>query len=290
MQLTTLLRGPRAHWSCTRGADRLPRDARAPGDAGRWLVARVRRPAARRAAALACAALPARGRRGLRRRPPHRCRPAGRPDFRQGAFRYGVTADPPAMMGGGALLARLRQRRLDRPLRGQLLRRGRHRRLRSDTLPRSVLFRNDHGHVSHEGLRGPADARRGLRRGRPERRRPHRPLRHERTERPAALERRRRQVHRGRPRRRGRLLRLALRRRRRGRERRRAARPVRLRLHGAAARDPGLAPPASRRTTSASATSSSSTSGTDARSARSASRSGSTRSRTTTRSAPSSPT
>ena len=45
-------------------------------------------------------------------------------DFRHGAFRFGMSDDTTAMMGGGALLARLRPRRLARPLRGQLVRPG----------------------------------------------------------------------------------------------------------------------------------------------------------------------
>ncbi len=43
-------------------------------------------------------------------------------DFRQGAFRFGMSSDTTAMMGGGRLLARLRRRRLARPVRRQLVR------------------------------------------------------------------------------------------------------------------------------------------------------------------------
>ncbi len=92
-----------------------------------------------------------------------------------------------------------------------------------------------------EALRGRAPAaRRGLRRRRPERRRLHRPLRHDGDRRRAALEQRRRHLHRGRAQGRGRVVRLALRRGGRGRERRRPARPVRRRLHRHATPDPGL--------------------------------------------------
>ena len=71
-----------------------------------------------------------------------------------------------------------------------------------------------------------------------ERRRLHRPLRHDLDERCAVLEQRRRHLHRGRPQGGRRLVRLALGRRRRRRERRRAARPLRGGLHRHAAPDP----------------------------------------------------
>ena len=69
-------------------------------DAGRWLVARVRGPGeaavaadARDEAAAAAGASPACSSTDVA--------PQVGLDFRQGAFRYGVTADVPAMMGGG---------------------------------------------------------------------------------------------------------------------------------------------------------------------------------------------
>ena len=51
-------------------------------------------------------------------------------------------------------------------------------------LPRSALFHNVHGQRSRTSAQAPAPtpARRGLRRGRPQRRRPHRPLRDDRAD------------------------------------------------------------------------------------------------------------
>ena len=110
------------------GADPLPRDARAPAAPAAGSSRASERPRRRRSSrgrARRPGAPPPKGFAGVRLTDV--AQQVGL-DFRQGAFRYGVTADPPAMMGGGALLARLRQRRLDGPLRRQLLRRGRHRR------------------------------------------------------------------------------------------------------------------------------------------------------------------
>ncbi len=72
------------------------------GDSGRWLVARVRRPAAQNVAAAApspaVSAAAAAGFAGVKLTDV--AAKLGI-DFRQGAFRFGVTNDPPAMMGGG---------------------------------------------------------------------------------------------------------------------------------------------------------------------------------------------
>ena len=67
-------------------------------DTGRWLVARVRRPLVANALSPAVARAAAAGFAGVRLTDV--AQKVGL-DFRQGAFRYGVTADPPAMMGGG---------------------------------------------------------------------------------------------------------------------------------------------------------------------------------------------
>jgi Na+-transporting NADH:ubiquinone oxidoreductase subunit NqrB len=68
-------------------------------DAGRWLVARVRRPLVASVLSPAVARAAAAGFAGIRLTDV--AQKVGL-NFRQGAFRYGVTADPPAMMGGGA--------------------------------------------------------------------------------------------------------------------------------------------------------------------------------------------
>ena len=110
-------------------------------------------------------------------------------DFRQGAFRYGVTADPPAYMGGGVcwldydndgwidLFA------VNSYGEGDIGAYG-------DHLPRSVLYRNDHGRVHDKAWSAPATRGEGCVAADLERRRPHRPLRHHRAERPALLEQR----------------------------------------------------------------------------------------------------
>ena len=129
-------------------------------------------------------------------------------------------------------------------------------------LPRTALFRNDHGrfvNVTARNTCGRAVQRRRLRRRRLQRRRLHGSLRHDGAGRRAALEQRQRHVHRRRALARHRLLRLALRRRRHRRERRRPSRHVRRRLHGAERRRYPARSPASRRIISAFATSSSST-------------------------------
>ena len=279
-----VLRGPRDR-PAPCGADRLPRDARAP-ERRRPLAGRARPASARHERPLACRC--PRGRRGLRRRPPHRCRAEGRPELPPGRFplrsHRGPAGDDGRRRSAGSTTTTTAGSTCSSSTPTA--------RATSAATARACRGASSSGTTtgaSRRSTQAAAHARRGLRRGRPERRRPHRPLRHERTERPAALERRRRHVHRGRPHRRDRLLRLALRRRRRRRERRRAARPVRLRLHGAAGRDPGVArrlpdePPRRPRRALPEPRE-------QAASARSAGRSGSTRSRTTTRSARSSPT
>ena len=67
-------------------------------DAGRWLVARIRVPVKAVAATSATRRAAREGFAGVRLT---NVAPQVGLDFRQGAFRYGVTADPPAMMGGG---------------------------------------------------------------------------------------------------------------------------------------------------------------------------------------------
>ena len=165
-------------------------------------------------------------------------------DFRQGAFRFGVTPDVPAMMGGGLCW-------LDYNNDGWL-----------DLFVVNSYAESDLGawdstaacrrarssatttgrfvNVTASAGAGLAVRGAGLRRRRPERRRPHRPLRLDGPGRQAALEQRRRHLHRGRPLLRRRLLRLALRRRGRRRERRRAPRPLRRRLHRGERADPRL--------------------------------------------------
>jgi hypothetical protein len=93
-------------YSALRGATVLHRDAptvyhetlELQGDSGRWLVARIRRPVLRTAVSPALAKAAAAGFAGVRLTDV--AQQVGL-DFRQGAFRYGVTADTPAMMGGG---------------------------------------------------------------------------------------------------------------------------------------------------------------------------------------------
>ena len=124
-------------------------------------------------------------------------------DFRHGAFRYQVTTDPVAMMGGGVCW-------LDYDGDGWLdlyavnsytdLDAGRFE--QAGGLPRNALFHNvggrfvdvSRGSGADLALRGNGCVAADL-----ERRRPHRPLRDGRRLRRAALERRRRHVHRGRP-------------------------------------------------------------------------------------------
>ena len=67
-------------------------------DQGRWLVARIRVPIRAVAATPATRLAAAKGFAGVKLT---NVAPAGGLDFRQGAFRYGVTYDTPAMMGGG---------------------------------------------------------------------------------------------------------------------------------------------------------------------------------------------
>ena len=190
-----------------------------------------------------------------RRRPPGRARlPPGRVPLRRLERHDGDDGRRP-------LLARLRPRRLARPLRRQLV--------RADATSltwetqrrasRSALFHNVGGTVrGREPARGrrPPAARGRLRRSRLRPRRPHRSLRDDRrVQRPdgrlrrAALEQRRRDVHRGRASRRDQRARLARRRRRGRRQRRRAAGSLRRRRTPIPTSSCILAP-ASRRTTS----------------------------------------
>ena len=168
--------------------------------------------------------------------------------------------------GRRGLLARLRRRRLARPLRGQLASDpGRRRPLegaRRAAAQRAVPQREGQVRRREPRLRRrPAAARERLR-GRGLQRRPaHRPLRHGSRVRRVALEPRWGEVRRGRERRRHRHLRLAYRRVGRRRERRRPAGPLRGRLRGRQRPGPRLGASRSRRTSPASATASTSTTG-----------------------------
>ncbi len=215
-------------------------------DRGRWLVAHVRRGrpvplAPRLTASPATVKAAEEGFTGVRLTDV-----AGQVglDFRQSAFRFGVSPDTPAMMGGGLCW-------LDYDNDGWLDLFVVNNYSESDIgtwnkrggLPTSALFHNDHGrfaNVTGSSGAGLAVRGRGLRRGRPQRRRPHGSVRLDRARRQAALEQRRRDVHGRVPLLRRRLRRLALGSCGRRRERRRTARPLRRRLHGGERRDPRL--------------------------------------------------
>ena len=191
-------------------------------------------------------------------------------DFRQGAFRFGMSFDPTAMMGGGVCW-------LDYDRDGWL-----------DLFVVNSYAQADASAWESEGRpaaqralperagkvpgrerclgRRPASPWQRLRGGRPRPRRAYRPLRHDgrvqrrdRRLRRASLERGRRLLHRGRSGGRDQRARLARRRRGRRRERRRAPGSVRRGLHRPQLADPRLVLPASRRTITQSATSSTST-------------------------------
>ncbi len=129
--------------------------------------------------------------------------------------------------GRRGLLARLRPRRLDGPLRRELLLGARRRQVEAGGRPaaeRALPQREGQVRRRRQGLaRRRLAARERLRRRRLRPRRAHRPLRHVVDLRRAPLERRRRHVHGGRPRCGDRRLRLARRRGRGRRERRRAS-------------------------------------------------------------------
>ena len=127
-------------------------------------------------------------------------------NFRQGAFRYGMSDEPPAMMGGGVcwldynndgwmdLFAVNSYSDANLPDWEE-----------HGGLPRSALFENVHGkfvNVTQVVRRGHPGQGHRLRRRRLQRRRLHRPLRHDGDRRRAALEQRQRDVHAGRARRR----------------------------------------------------------------------------------------
>ena len=132
------------------GADRLPRDARAP-ERRRPLAGRARPAPGRRERPLACRRPGSR--RGLRRRPPHRCRAEGRPGLPPGRLPLRSHRGPAGDDGRRRLLARLRRRRLDGPLRRQLLRRGRHRRLRREPATQRPLSGTTTGSGSRRSTR-----------------------------------------------------------------------------------------------------------------------------------------
>ena len=176
-------------------------------------------------------------------------------DFRQGSFRFGMSSDYKAMMGGGVCwldynddgwldlfavnsyssadtaagrrTAGCRGRRSTRTCTGRFREREPRDRTRS------------------------AGAGRRLRRSRPQRRRPHGSRRHDDDGRRPALEQRQRHVHRGCARAPDRRFRLVHGRGRRRRERRRPARPLRRRLHRPERSRCRARSPASRRTSRA---------------------------------------
>ena len=144
-----VLRDPRGR-PAPCGADRLPRDARAP-ERRRPLAGRARPAPARRERPLTCRRPGSR--RGLRRRPPHRCRAEGRPELPPGRVPLRSHRGPAGDDGRRRLLARLRRRRLDGPLRRQLLRRGRHRRLRHEPAAQRPLSGTTTGSGSRRSTR-----------------------------------------------------------------------------------------------------------------------------------------
>ena len=122
--LQTVRRTRRARSPCASGSSPAPgqdppfavaqlagRDVPARRQVGRALGARTARPSRRAALRRAARA---------RRLPPDERRAAGRARLPAGPFRYGVTERPAGDDGRRALLARLQQRRLARPLRRQL--------------------------------------------------------------------------------------------------------------------------------------------------------------------------
>jgi Na+-translocating ferredoxin:NAD+ oxidoreductase RnfD subunit len=114
---------------------------------GRWLVARIRGPHPVAAVPGPSAKVLAAARSILAGVRLTDVAPSVGLDFQQGAFRYGVTADPPAMMGGGVCwLDYNNDGWLDLFVvnsygEGDIGAYG-------DHLPRSVLYRNDHGHFT----------------------------------------------------------------------------------------------------------------------------------------------
>ena len=167
---------------------------------------------------------------------------AGRAPLHAGRVPLRRLERPDGDDGRRPLLARLRPRRLARPLRRQLVRADRHRHLGDEGRPSAQRplpqRRRDVREREPARRRRPPAARGRLRRSGLRPRRLHRPLRDVRgVQRPdgrlrrAALEQRRRDVHRGGARGGDRRARLARRRRGRRRQRRRAARPLRRRVH-----------------------------------------------------------
>ena len=203
---------------------------------GHYVIVRAGGAAATAAAPPAAAAAVVRATGALARRPAAGRRLAGRPRLSPGRLPLRRLERHGRHDGRRRLLARLRRRRLARPVRRQLVRQlgsgslGAARRTPSQRpLPqREGLLR---GRRQEVGCR-PRGARGRLRGGRPQRRRPHGPRRHDGLLRQAPLEQRRRDVHGRREGRRDRLLRLAFGRSGGRRQRRRPTRSVRRRLHG----------------------------------------------------------
>ena len=142
------------------------------------------------------------------------------------------------------MLDRHRQRRLDGPVRRQLVLRHRHRELAEARRPAAHGALPQRARAVHQrqrqvGSRSPR-TRAGLRGRRPQPRRAHRPRRDDLDRRRPALEQRRRNVHRGCPDRGRDGERLAYRRSRRRRQPRWAPRSLRCRLHRSRRRDPRL--------------------------------------------------
>ena len=194
------------------------------------------------------------GHRRLRGRAAHRRRREGGDPLPPGRIPLRDVGGRARHDGRRSLLARLQQRRLDGPVRRQLLqRRERAAVAEARRLPAQRPVRERQGQVRQRQSqirRRPRGQRQRLRRRRLQRRRLHRSLHLDGRRRQAALEQRQRHVHPGRAAGGRRFVRLACGRGGCGREWRRAARPLRRRLHQPEPADPELGFRVPRRTTS----------------------------------------